>query len=124
MTRENRINYPINGDAGAATVVERSSDEKTIFMDVKNDGSRYKALIIPGGAYRMPSSPETLKLREVEEGVVKCLEHVDMDGAAIFNFTMDDIPPQIEAVLAYSGEPGIPFSIFSCTSQTRSSSRR
>ena len=104
MTRENRINYPINGDAGAATVVERSADEKTIFMDVKNDGSRYKALIIPGGAYRMPSSPETLKLREVEEGVVKCLEHVDMDGAAVFNFTMDDIPPQIEAVLAYSGE--------------------
>jgi 3-oxoacyl-[acyl-carrier-protein] synthase-3 len=104
MTRENRINYPINGDAGAATVVERCSDERTIFMDVKNDGSRYKALLIPGGGYRMPSSAETLKLREVEEGVVKCLEHVDMDGAAIFNFTMDDIPPQIEAVLAFSGD--------------------
>ena len=41
---------PITGDAGAATVVERCPEERTIYMDVKNDGSRYKALIIPGGA--------------------------------------------------------------------------
>ena len=27
-----------------------------------------------------------------------------MDGAAIFNFTMDDVPPQIEEVLAFSGD--------------------
>ena len=104
MDRGNRISYPLNGDAAAATVVERCSDERTIHMDIKNDGSRYKAIIVPGGAYRMPSSPETLKLQEVEEGVLRSLEHVQMDGAAVFNFTMDDIPPQIEDVLAFSGD--------------------
>ncbi len=104
VDRRNRISYPITGDAGAATVIERCAEETTIHMDVKNDGSRYKALLIPGGAFRMPSSAKTLELREVEEGVIKCLEHADMDGAAIFNFTMDDVPPQIEQVLAYSGD--------------------
>jgi 3-oxoacyl-[acyl-carrier-protein] synthase-3 len=104
VDRRNRISYPITGDAGAATVIERCPEETTIYMDVKNDGSRYKALMILGGAYRMPSSVATLELREVEEGVVKCLEHADMDGAAIFNFTMDDVPPQIEEVLAFSGD--------------------
>ncbi len=104
VDRRNRISYPITGDAGAATVIERCPEEKTIYMDVKNDGSRYKALVIPGGAYRMPSSAETLELREVEEGVIKCLEHADMDGAAIFNFTMDDVPPQIQDVLSFSGD--------------------
>ena len=103
VDRRNRISYPITGDAGAETVIERCAEEKPVYMDVKNDGSRYKALLIPGGAFRMPSSAKTLELREVEEGVIKCLEHADMDGAAIFNFTMDDVPPQIEAVLAFSG---------------------
>lgn len=104
MDRGNRISYPLNGDAGAATVIERCPEEKTIYMDVKNDGSRHRTIMVPGGAYRKPSSAETLKLAEAEEGVVRSLEHVHMDGAAVFNFTMNDVPPQIEEVLAFSGE--------------------
>jgi 3-oxoacyl-[acyl-carrier-protein] synthase-3 len=94
----------LNGDAGAATVVERCSSESLIYMDIKNDGSRSKAIMVPGGGARMPASAETLKLQETEEGVVRSLQHVHMDGAAVFNFTMDDIPQQIEQVLAYSGD--------------------
>ena len=52
----------------------------------------------------MPSTPETLKLAEVEEGVVQSLEHIHMDGAAIFNFTMEDVPPQVDEMLAFSGD--------------------
>jgi 3-oxoacyl-[acyl-carrier-protein] synthase-3 len=104
MDRGNRVSYPLNGDAGAATVIERCPEERPIHMDIKNDGSRSKAIMVPGGGYRMPSSVETLKLQETEEGVVRSLEHVHMDGAAVFNFTMDDIPPQIEEVLSFSGD--------------------
>jgi 3-oxoacyl-[acyl-carrier-protein] synthase III len=100
----NRISYPLTGDAGSATVIERGETESPIYMAVKNDGSRYKAIMIPAGGYRMPSSPETLKLREVEEGVVQNLEHVHMDGPAIFSFTMEDIPPQIDEILKLSGD--------------------
>ena len=103
MGRCNRISYPLTGDAGSVTVIERCEAENPIYMDVKNDGSRHKAIMIPAGAYRMPSTPETLKLREVEEGVIQSLEHIHMDGAAIFNFTMEDVPPQIEEILAFSG---------------------
>ena len=102
--RCNRISYPLTGDAGAVTVIERGEVESPIYMDVKNDGSRHQAIMLPGGAYRMPSTPETLKLREVEEGVVRSLEHVQMDGAAIFNFTMTDVPPQVEEILSFSGD--------------------
>lgn len=103
MDRCNRISYPLTGDAGSVTVVERCEAENPVFMDVKNDGSRHKALMIPAGAYRMPSSPETLKLKEVEEGMVQSLEQIHMDGAAIFNFTMEDILPQVEEILSFSG---------------------
>jgi 3-oxoacyl-[acyl-carrier-protein] synthase-3 len=102
IDRCNRVTYPLTGDAGSVTVIERCEAENPIYMDVKNDGSRHKALMIPAGAYRTPSTPETLKLREVEEGMLQCLEHIHMDGPAIFNFTMEDIPPQIEEILSFS----------------------
>ncbi|MGA2179013.1 MAG: ketoacyl-ACP synthase III [Verrucomicrobiota bacterium] len=104
MDRCNRISYPLTGDAGSVTVIERCERESPIYMDVKNDGSRHKAIMIPAGAFRMPATPETLKLREVEEGVVQNLQHIHMDGPAIFNFTMGDVPPQVEEVLAFSGD--------------------
>ena len=100
----NRISYPLTGDAGSVTVIERCKTENPIYMDVKNDGSRHKAIMIPAGGYRTPSTPETLKLREVEEGVVLNQEHVHMDGPAIFSFTMEDVPPQIDEILAFSGD--------------------
>ncbi len=103
LDKGNRVSYPLVGDAGSATIIERCEAENPIFMNLKMDGSRHQALIIPGGAYRMPSSPETLKLQTVEEGLVRSLEHIQMDGAAIFNFTLEDVPSQIEEILSYSG---------------------
>ena len=43
-------------------------------------------------------------MHEVEEGVLLSQQHVRMDGAAIFNFTMEDVPLQIEEVLLFSGD--------------------
>jgi len=104
MDKCNRISYPLTGDAGSAAVIERGDAENPIYLDVKNDGSRYKAILVPAGAYRTPASPETIQLREVEEGVVQSQQHIHMDGAAIFNFTMDSVPPQVDEILAYSGD--------------------
>jgi 3-oxoacyl-[acyl-carrier-protein] synthase-3 len=104
MDKCNRVSYPLTGDAGSVTVVERCEAENPIYMDLKNDGSRHKAIMVPAGAYRIPSTPETLKLQEVDEGVLLNLEHIHMDGAAIFNFTMGDVPPQIDDILAFSGD--------------------
>ncbi len=100
----NRISYPLAGDAGSVAIVERCAEENPIYMDIKHDGSRHKALMVPAGAYRMPSSAETMKLHEREEGVVQSLEHIHMDGPAVFNFTMTDVPAQIEEVLKFSGD--------------------
>jgi 3-oxoacyl-[acyl-carrier-protein] synthase-3 len=104
MDKCNRVSYPLTGDAGSVTVIERCEAENPIYTAVKNDGSRHKAIMIPAGAFRTPSTPETLKLHEVEEGVVQNLEHIHMDGAAIFSFTMEDVPPQIDEILSFSGD--------------------
>jgi len=104
VDRANRISYPLIGDAGSVTIVERCENVNPIYMDVKNDGSRHQAIMIPAGAYRTPATPETLKLTEVEEGVRLSQQHVRMDGAAVFNFTMEDVPLQIQDILGMSGD--------------------
>ena len=103
MDKCNRISYPLTGDAGSVTVIERCDAENPVYTDVKNDGSRHKVIMVPDGGYRNPTTLESLKLREVDEGVLQNQKHVHMDGAAIFNFTMQDVPPQVEDILAYSG---------------------
>jgi 3-oxoacyl-[acyl-carrier-protein] synthase-3 len=103
MDKCNRVSYPLTGDAGSVTVIERCEAENPIYMDLKNDGSRHKAIMVPAGAYRTPSSLETLRLEEKEEGMRLNQEQIHMDGAAIFNFTMEDVPPQVEDILSFSG---------------------
>lgn len=100
----NRISYPLAGDAGSVAIVERCAEENPIYMDVKHDGTRHQALMVPAGAYRKPSSAETMQVREVEEGVMQSLEHIHMDGPAVFNFTMTDVPAQIDEVIKFAGE--------------------
>jgi 3-oxoacyl-[acyl-carrier-protein] synthase-3 len=103
MNKCNRISYPLTGDAGSVTVIERCEAENPVYADVKNDGSRHKVIMVPAGGYREPTTLESLKLREVDEGVLQNRKHVHMDGAAIFNFTMQDILPQMEEILSFSG---------------------
>lgn len=103
LSPRNRVSYPLAGDGGSVTVIERTAGDAPAFMNVKMDGSRYDALIVPAGAYRKPSSPETLEEVEVEEGVRRSQEQIHMSGAGVFSFTMESVPPQIEEILAFSG---------------------
>ena len=65
---------------------------------------RHKVIMVPAGGYRNPTTLETLELRQVDEGMLQSQKHVHMDGAAIFNFTMADVPSQIEEVPGLFGE--------------------
>jgi 3-oxoacyl-[acyl-carrier-protein] synthase-3 len=104
MDKCNRISYPLTGDAGSATVIERCEAENPIHVCLKNDGSRHKVIMVPAGGFRNPTTLASLELKEVDEGVLQNQKHVHMDGASIFNFTMEDVPPQVDEVLAFSGD--------------------
>ncbi|HEU4733225.1 MAG TPA: ketoacyl-ACP synthase III [Kofleriaceae bacterium] len=98
----NRASYPLVGDGGSITIVENSSDANQIFANLQMDGSRGDALIVPAGGFRLPSSAETKVLEETADGVVRSKEHLHMDGPAVFNFTMNEVPEMITRLLATS----------------------
>lgn len=94
---------PLFGDAGTATALKYCKDAPPIFCDLHSDGSGRNAIIMPGGGYRNPLKPNDLEIKKIAEGVFRSAEHAVLDGAAIFNFALREVPLSVSALLRYTG---------------------
>lgn len=79
---------PIMGDAGAAALVERRETESA--FQLYSDGSGEKALFIPHSGLRRD---------EIDRDKPPTMQ---MDGAAVFNFTLKRVPSLITDILAFA----------------------
>ncbi len=102
---KDRNSYPLIGDAASITVIERDPEDSVIHANLKMDGTRNEALMIPAGGLRLPSSPETAALEDVGDHNLRAKDHLRMDGSAVFNFVQTEVPEQIENLLATVGVP-------------------
>lgn len=100
---KDRNSYPLVGDAAAITVIERDVADTVIHANLKMDGTRNEALMIPAGGFRMPCTPETAALEDVGDNNLRARDHLRMDGSAVFNFVQVEVPPLIESLLAFAG---------------------
>jgi 3-oxoacyl-[acyl-carrier-protein] synthase-3 len=103
VSPKDKNSYPLIGDAAAITLVEKTSDEHPIHANVKMDGTRYDALMIPAGGFRLPSTPETATLESVGENNWRSKDHLSMNGTAVFNFVQTEVPPMIDELLRAAG---------------------
>ena len=102
--KKDRSTYPLGGDAAAVTIVRKSGDpEDKIDFLFDNDGSRREALITPAGRHRMPYSEETAKVYQDEMGNFRSLNELHMDGTAVFQFVMMEVPPFVDEMYRYAG---------------------
>lgn len=101
LHEEDRSNRMILGDGFAVTIVERGEDEFS--FEIFSDGSGYRQLIIEAGGYRMPKSEKTSVPIVDAEGNTHWLEYTFMDGMAIMNFSLKQVPPLIEDSLKFAG---------------------
>ena len=91
------------GDRTAATLVEKIANLNPTVMSMNSNGAGYHYIIMPGGGYRKPSSAATLVEKEFPDGSIRTDEHGSMDGEAVFNFTITDVPKDIKATVAEAG---------------------
>lgn len=90
----------ILGDAGSATVVEKGTKNATFYF--KTRGEDYNKLYIPAGGFRNPTSKETLKENVDENGNVRSKENLFMDGMAIMEFSLIEVPLAVNGLLNYA----------------------
>lgn len=95
VSKQDRNDYPLIGDGATITVLENGGDDE-IYYEMHTDGSRGKALIIPAGAFRMPSNPETGIMVDQGDGNLRSLDNIAMDGSEVFNFVQIEVPPMLE----------------------------
>ncbi len=92
------------GDGGVAALIERNEKFGESFFSLNSDGSRENLIKINAGGYRIPSSPETLKEKVVDEyGNIRNEEQGYMNGGDVFTFVNREVPTDIKRMLEYTG---------------------
>jgi len=99
---KDKVNAPLYGDAGTATLIEKG-DYDTSFFSLYSDGSGSNAVIIPAGHCRVPSTCENLKETVKEEGNIRSDNEVFMDGMDVFNFATSRVPKAIKEIVQFAG---------------------
>lgn len=98
-----RVNAPLYGDAGTATLIEKSEDFGNAHFVLKTDGSGERAVKIPAGACRLPASAETLAEQTAPDGSVRSACEVFMNGMEVFNFAVRCAPAVVKELAEFSG---------------------
>ncbi len=101
VSKNDKVNAPLYGDAGTATLIEKG-DFGSSYFSLNSDGSGKDAIIIPAGCYRNPSNSENVLEIEYEDGNIRSEHQIYMDGMEVFNFTMRVVPKDVKAVLEFS----------------------
>ncbi len=103
ISSEDRSVAMLFGDAGSATAIEVDAEAPPISFVLGTDGSGAQNLIAPVGGWRQRPTPEALLRVEAEDGNRRAPYELYMDGLAIFNFTLQRVPPLVRDVLALHG---------------------
>lgn len=119
VSPRDRNSYPLIGDAASVAILERREGASAIEASLKMDGTRREALMIPAGGMRRPSDASTAEMVEDAEGNFRALDNLRMDGAAVFNFVMTEVPALIAGLLADTGTAVADVDAFLCHQPNR-----
>ena len=100
INARDKATRPLFGDGATATWIDGGDKENLRAFVFGSDGSRFDKLIIPvGGSRHMPrDNPEIFSTDD--NGNYRSNYEIFMDGMAITYFTLREVPPLVEKVLA------------------------
>lgn len=98
-----RNSYPLIGDAASIAIIDTANGEE-VWANLKTDGSKRQALMIPAGGMRFPSTPETAEVKDAGDNNFRSMDDLKMDGSAVFNFVQTEVPPLIADVFEFSSK--------------------
>lgn len=93
-----KVNVPLYGDAGTATLIEKGDFGESVFI-LRTDGSGEDAVKVPAGM-RNPITPNSLIVTEREDGNFRNDLEIYMDGMDVFNFAIKVVPKGVKEMLA------------------------
>ena len=98
---KDKVNVPLYGDAGTATLIEKGDFGESVFI-LHTDGAGEEAVKIPAGM-RNPLNPQSLVVKERENGNFRSDIQVYMDGMDVFNFALRVVPKGVKELIKVAG---------------------
>lgn len=89
------------GDAGSATLLEKTDNTNCINMGFRTDGDGFKAIIVPAGAYR--NTDATHERTTWGDGNVRSDYDLYMNGMDVFTFTISEVPKLLNEFMEETG---------------------
>ena len=102
VNRRDKVDWPLYGDAGTATLVEKGDYGDATFM-LYTDGSGEDAIKVRDGM-RHPVTAHSLIEREQADGNIRNGMEVFMDGMDVFNFAISKVPKSVKSLLKETGK--------------------
>ena len=105
VSKKDKSEYPVFGDGGSATLIEKG-DFSPAFFNLGTDGGRGEAVIIPsenGG--RNAISAESLLYCADESGNERNALQMHMKGADVFSFAISTVPKSIKSLSDFAETP-------------------
>lgn len=93
-----KVLWPLHGDGGTATALEYDPSAEPFLFNLCSDGSGADAIIQTGGGTRVPLTPASFEMKEVEPGVVKNELQGKMDGMSVLSFSLKEPANSINAL--------------------------
>lgn len=103
VNKMDKVDAPLYGDAGTATLVEKSAEGfEPVFM-LCSDGAGEDAVKIKAGEGRNKTTVENLQEHTEKDGSILSDNEVFMNGMEVFNFVMRAVPRSIKDLCATQG---------------------
>ncbi|PAF48868.1 3-oxoacyl-ACP synthase [Helicobacter sp. 12S02232-10] len=99
VNKKDRNSYPLVGDGGSIAIVEASKIKNEIFCFNQTFGENALAISIPAGGFKLPSTDATAKDFEDEDGNIRSLNNLVMQGASVFSFVQEYVPVMVDSLL-------------------------
>ena len=92
------------GDAGTATLIQKSEKEEKSFFTLHTDGKQFDTIIQPQGGFRNPTAKQINNKKVFDTSDKRSLENLYMDGTEVFLFAIKVEPKAINEILEISNK--------------------
>lgn len=103
VSRHDKVNTPLFGDAGTATLIEKGPQFDQARFSLHTDGKGAEVMMIPDGGFRNPVTQESLAEETDANGDKRTRLQFRMDGMAVFNFGMSEEPRDVKNIVEAAG---------------------
>ena len=102
INKKDKSSTLLFGDAAAATLFERTTENNIMHFNMGSDGSGYEAIMIKDGGFRSPFNINSLNEVDYGDGIIRNQCELVLEGMDVFGFGISQAPKTVKELYEYA----------------------